>query len=190
MKTLVLNGSPAKKGNTAALVAQLCAVLEGEVAVVDCYTVDVAPCTDCRFCYKNPGCSIQDDMQAIYEQVEEADAVVLATPMHFGIVSPPLFTVLSRLQSYWAQAHVRGLAPSGPPKLGALLVACGTRWMNMELLCDGLANLAFSHMNVAETVGRVYAKNTDKTPAAQNEAALMQTRRLAHTLNRRVLGEE
>ena len=74
--------------------------------------------------------------------------------------------------------------------VAAMLVACGTRWMNMELLCDGLAAVAFRHMDVEEVVGRVYAKATDKLPARENEAALLQVRRLGQALNRRLLGGE
>lgn len=189
MKTLIFNGSPAKKGNTAALIDELCATIEGDVKVVDCYRVNVKACIDCKYCFKNAGCSIKDDMQQIYEDVEAADVIVMATPMHFGICSAPMFTVVSRLQSYWAQRNIRKLKLTNKEKLGALLVTCGNKWLNMELVMDGLMALAFDHMGIDEVVGDVYAKCTDDHPAKDNEAVLMKTRRLAQELNRRILGE-
>lgn len=48
MKTLILNGSPRKDGDTAFLINKLISRLYGEYKIVDCYTADIAPCIDCR----------------------------------------------------------------------------------------------------------------------------------------------
>lgn len=188
MNTLIFNGSPAKNGNTAALIEEFSRHVGGQVKVIDCYKVNVRGCVDCKYCFTHDGCSIKDDMQQIYKDVEAADVIVVASPMHFGITSAPLFTVISRLQSYWAQRNIRKRNITDEHKLGALLVTCGGQWVNMELVMDGLAEITFDHMGVSEVMGRVYAKSTDKHPAAQNEKALAQTRRLAHLIRDEIKG--
>ena len=110
MKTIVFYGSPAKDSHTKHLLDETLSVLEGEVKIVDCYNADIAPCKDCKYCFKKRGCSIKDDMTELYDYIDECDAVIIASPMHFGIVSAPTYKVFSRLQSYWSNRHKIGRA--------------------------------------------------------------------------------
>ena len=48
MKTLIFNGSPRKKGNTAALIEALSERLGGEIKIVRAYDGEIRPCIDCR----------------------------------------------------------------------------------------------------------------------------------------------
>lgn len=48
MKTLILNGSPRKNGDTAQLLELAKAQLQGTYHVVSAYTADIHPCIDCR----------------------------------------------------------------------------------------------------------------------------------------------
>lgn len=183
MKTLVFYGSPMKQSHTKDLLDELLSVLEGEVKFVDCYHVNVAPCKDCKYCFKRKGCSTKDDMQEIYDYIDECDAVVIATPMHFGIVSAPMYQVFTRLQSYWSNRHIRHVDADKPkPKYGALLVTTGGKWVNMELLIEGVTDFAFDHMET-ECIGSVFAKETDKYPARENEKVKEKARYLGKRLN-------
>lgn len=49
MKTLIINGSPKKDGDTAVLINELVRNLKGEVVILTCYD-EISPCNDCRFC--------------------------------------------------------------------------------------------------------------------------------------------
>jgi len=66
MKTLILNGSPRLRGGTAFLISALKKRLDGEIVEVLAYLDRIEPCKDCRYCWENPGCVIQDDMQKVY----------------------------------------------------------------------------------------------------------------------------
>ena len=159
------------------------AVLEGEVKFVDCYHADIAPCKDCRYCFGKQGCSIKDGMQELYDYIESCDAVIIATPMHFGIMSAPMFSVFTRLQSYWSNRHIRHNDADRPkPKYGALLVTTGGKWVNMELLIQGVSEFAFDHME-AECIGSAFAYLTDTNPVKDNEKAKDKARYLALRLN-------
>lgn len=151
--------------------------------IVDCYNADIAPCKDCKYCFKKRGCSIKDDMTELYDYIDECDAVIIASPMHFGIVSAPTYKVFSRLQSYWSNRHIRHVEEEKPkPKYGALLVTTGGNWVNMELLIEGVADFAFDHME-AECIGSVFAKETDTHPVKENEKAKEKARYLGKRLN-------
>lgn len=183
MKTLVLYGSPMKQSHTKDLLDEMLNVLEGDVKFVDCYKANIAPCKDCKYCFHKKGCSIKDDMQEIYDYIDDCDAVIIATPMHFGIVSAPMYTLFTRLQSYWSNRHIRKVDEDKPKeKYGALLVTTGGNWVNMERLIEGVADFAFDHMET-ECIGAVFAKETDANPAKDNEKAKEKARYLAARLN-------
>ena len=69
MKTLVLNGSTRRGGDTDALVDAFLAELGGEVRVVGAAD-DIAPCRDCRACVMREGCTLHDGMDAVYRYLD------------------------------------------------------------------------------------------------------------------------
>lgn len=184
MKTLIFYGSPLKDSHTMALVKKAQEGLNGEVKLIDCYRADVKPCVDCKYCFKNIGCSIKDDMQEIYKDIEEADLIIIATPMHFGITSAPMFTLFSRLQSYWSSRNIRSKDKDlDAKKYGILLVTTGGDWVNMRLVLEGVTDIAFDHMDVVDVIGSVYAKSTDNEPAKDNHRALEKVEYLVNQAN-------
>lgn len=76
MKTLILNGSPRIDGDTMSLIDVLKTGISDEVKVVSAYRCNVSPCVDCRYCWENTGCAIQDEMQEIYRYIEECDNII------------------------------------------------------------------------------------------------------------------
>lgn len=182
MKTIVFYGSPARQGQTKDLLDELLTELEGEIKFVDCYHTDIAPCKDCRYCFTKRGCAIQDGMQELYDEIDRCDAVVIASPMHFGIMSAPMFSVFTRLQSYWSNRNIRHNDADRPnPKYGALLVTTGGKWVNMELLMQGVSEFAFDHME-AECIGTVFAYQTDTHPIKDDDRVKEKARDLGRRL--------
>lgn len=104
MKTLIFNGSPKKNGDTEVLVNELAKKLIGEVKIISCFN-NISPCVDCRFCWSNTGCSINDEMQEVYSYLDDCDNVVLASPIWFSSLSGPLLNLTSRMQTKFANVH-------------------------------------------------------------------------------------
>ncbi|MCI9600473.1 MAG: flavodoxin family protein [Lachnospiraceae bacterium] len=122
MKTLILTGSPRKKGHTAELTEYLAARLDGEVEILSLdHRTDIMPCRDCRYCFTHRACCIQDPMQEIYQKLDEADRILFAAPVYFYNIPGSMKVVLDRLQVCWAAA-VRGDRPSADKKGGIILV--------------------------------------------------------------------
>jgi len=93
-KILVLLGSPRRQGNSALLAEQIVKGALSANAAIEAETVflqekSIAPCQSCYACQKkkSKGCAIQDDMQAIYPKMIEADAWVIASPVYWFSLS-------------------------------------------------------------------------------------------------------
>lgn len=102
---LVLEGSPRMDGNSDMLAE---AFAEGaraqghEVSIikVSCYRIN--GCFACDMCW-NMGkpCVQSDDMEKIFTEIEQADALVLVSPLYFFTWSAQLKAVIDRLYSYY-----------------------------------------------------------------------------------------
>jgi len=126
MKTLIINGSPRKNGNTATLLNELKKHLHGEVLQVDTYYAKSAPCYDCRHCWTHADCVIQDEMQDAYKAMDEADNVVIASPIYFGNLTGSLLNWASRLQLFWVARYIRKVQPiSTKHRKGAIILVNG-----------------------------------------------------------------
>lgn len=63
MKTLILNGSPRINGDTDSLMNKITEKIVGEYRIVYAYGCNISPCLDCRYCWENNGCIINDEVQ-------------------------------------------------------------------------------------------------------------------------------
>ena len=180
MKTLIINGSPRKNGNTAALTAALTEQLSGSVSEFFSHQSRISSCIDCRICQRQKGCVIRDDMDTIY--ADDFDNVVIASPIYTSMLPGPLVNIASRFQCYYASRKFLNDPIARRAKKGALLLVGGGdgapdpaiefaqhmfRFMKAEFSMD---HLVLSH-------------NTDVVPAMEDAAALEKLAEVAAYLN-------
>ena len=101
-KIIILNGSPRKAGNTAALTASFTKGAEEAGNTVTEFFLDGMNIHGCKGCFgggKNcdSPCVQKDDMDKIYPAYKEADIVVLASPLYYWTISGQLKTAFDRL---------------------------------------------------------------------------------------------
>lgn len=102
MKILVFNGSPRPNGNTAAMVD---AFAEGarqsghQVDVVSVCQKRIAGCLACEYCHTtgHGRCIQQDDMQQVYPLLQEAEMIVLASPIYYHGFTGQLQCAINRI---------------------------------------------------------------------------------------------
>lgn len=103
MNIVILSGSPRKDGNTEMLAQAFAegASLRHKVEIISVREYKVAPCIGCNACFGNKDniCCQKDDMTFIYEKLNVADMLVIATPVYFYGVSAQLKTVIDRLHN-------------------------------------------------------------------------------------------
>ncbi len=103
MKVLGILGSPRPSGNTATLLRR---VLEGAAAqgatttTISANRLAIRACQGCDACKRIGQCVLKDDMQEVYAKINEADAVIFASPNYMGGITGNLKPLLDRLHSY------------------------------------------------------------------------------------------
>lgn len=103
IKVLGLVGSPKVDGNTAKLVN---AILEGakengaETVIYNLASLDIKGCDGCLRCQEHGCCVIDDDMQELYHQIEEADTVVLGSPVYMWQMTAQTKLLVDRMTAF------------------------------------------------------------------------------------------
>lgn len=100
MKVLIINGSPRPNGNTAIALSEMEKVFaaEGiETETVQIGNKDVRGCIACGFCHKNGRCVFNDVVNELAPKFEEADGLVIATPVYYASANATLIACLDRL---------------------------------------------------------------------------------------------
>ena len=119
---LVLNGSPRNGGIVAGFTAALQQAAEGTL-VINAYQQDISPCTDCRYCKSHSECIIPD-MNGLYDMLEKADVLVVASPVYNGGLPSPLKCIIDRFQPYYYRRVTRN-EPKLKPKKSFLFLCSG-----------------------------------------------------------------
>lgn len=180
MKTLIINGSPKKNGDTQALIDAFLSGLSGEYKMLS-QKDRIAPCMDCRYCWEKADCAVNDDMQDVYAYLPDCDNVVLASPVWFSSLSAPTLTIASRLQRYFTASFFRKEKTPLKPKKGVLLLVGAQP--GTEAGPIGSAQIIFRLLNIRkEDIRVVRSMHTDRIPAAEDKAALAEARQAAAAL--------
>ena len=117
MKIVGVCGSP-RKGNTEWMLNKLMETVVENGAQVETLLLrkmDVRLCRGCLACEeggkKRKGiCKIKDDMTAVYPKLLEADAIVLATPGYFEMLSGLLKNFMDRTCAVWPRLEGKKIA--------------------------------------------------------------------------------
>jgi len=100
MKVLMLNGSPRVGGNTSVALREMEAVFrqEGiEVETVQVGQKDVRGCIACGKCGALGKCVFDDIVNELAPKFQEADGLVVASPVYYASANPTLVALLNRL---------------------------------------------------------------------------------------------
>lgn len=179
MQTLILNGSSRPGGDTEALIDALAGRLAGEVRTYSCHN-RIGPCVDCRACWSAPGCSMDDEMQAVYPYLAACNTVVLASPIWFGSLSGPLLNIASRLQTLFAAKYFRGEPALPRTKNGVILLAGAQAGTEKHALQTATTILKLMGVNQIATICSL---DTNCLPAGKDKTALLACHKTADALN-------
>ena len=105
MNILILNGSPRSHGNTTAMAE---AFSEGArekgntVNIIPVCQKKIAGCLACEYCHKKDSgherqCVQKDDMQEVYPLLDEAEMIVLASPIYHHGFTGQLQCAINRI---------------------------------------------------------------------------------------------
>ena len=166
MKTLIFSGSPRKNGETAFMIEELKKAMGGEFKEVNAYRADIRPCIDCRCCFEHEGCAIKDEMQEVYDYIQECDHIVIASPVYFEEITGTLLAMFSRLQTYFSARYIRKEEPVPKKKTGAILLAAGS--IGPREKAESTSEMLLRQLS-CQSLGTVYAAKTDKVSVRDRE---------------------
>ena len=119
MKVLLINGSPHEHGCTAAALDEMIRIFkeEGvETVLLRTGMKDIRGCIACNTCRKTGACVFKDTVNEAAALFEEADGLVIGSPVYYGSPNGNLLSLLDRL---FYSTHF-----SKQMKVGAAVVSC------------------------------------------------------------------
>jgi len=101
MKVFGICASP-RNNTTAYVLKNALDKLENDGFETEIFTYQaksIKPCMHCDYCLEHKKCIIEDDMLEVYEGLQEADGLILATPVQSGGISSNLAAIMDRTRA-------------------------------------------------------------------------------------------
>lgn len=119
MKVLVLNGSPRMNGCTATALHEVARILHSEginTELVHVGNQDIRGCIACNRCVEQKKCVFDDLVNGTAKSFEEADGLVIGSPVYYGSPNGTFLSFLDRL--FYSTPFSKHM------KVGAAVVSC------------------------------------------------------------------
>ncbi len=100
MKVLIINGSPRVNGNTSIAIKEMENVFKAsdiETETVQVGNMDIRGCIACGKCSEIGKCVFDDIVNELAPEFEEADGLVIASPVYYASANATLIALLDRL---------------------------------------------------------------------------------------------
>jgi multimeric flavodoxin WrbA len=131
---LGIYGSPRKAGNTDLMLDAFLKGAEaagGEIKRLYARGLEIRGCLGCGHCDKAGVCIQKDDMLQVYPLLEQAQGIVVASPIYFYGITAQLKLLVDRAQASYMKRELarKGgkVISEGPKRTGFLLLAGATR---------------------------------------------------------------
>ena len=135
---LGISGSPVKDSNTDLLVKTIMKASRADFEFIKLSDIQVAPCMACKECVYTNKCVLDDDFKWLSQEVLDADAIVIGSPVMYGSASAFTKSFVERL---WSLRHVKLLTKD---KIGATVVVGWSwtdevsKWLKYIMMIDGI----------------------------------------------------
>jgi multimeric flavodoxin WrbA len=118
-KVLLLNGSPKADGCTATALDEMIRIFQEEgieTEVIQVGNKDIRGCVSCGYCEKNGKCVVNDLVNEVAEKFEEADGLIVGSPVYYGSPNGTILSFMDRL--FYSTSFSKQM------KVGAAVVSC------------------------------------------------------------------
>lgn len=109
MKKIVVVSSSLKNQSSSEILAKSfingALSAENEIKFISLKTLKLKYCIGCLSCQSHNKCVLDDEMNELYEVFQEADVLVLATPIYFYSICGQLKTFLDRLNPLFSREN-------------------------------------------------------------------------------------
>lgn len=166
MKAIFFNGSPRKKFNTAQLLTRAmegAAAAGAETELIHLCSYEFTGCRSCFACKvkgsKTAGvCAIRDSIRPIIERAQEADVIVIGSPVYYGYPTGQVRSLVERLlfplDTYLVDGEgQRVRVPHKPVQTAVIYTMNCPEWLMGQVEYDTLLGFTGTEM------GRLYGYN-------------------------------
>ena len=180
MRVLGIAGSPRRGGNTDLLLAEVMrgAASQGaETKTIVLSQLNIAPCQHCDGCLETGRCKVKDDMQRVYDELERADRLVLASPVHFMGVTAQTKAMIDRCQALWVRKYRLKLPPLGnrqAQRKGLFISVGGTKQANLFQPALATIKSLFKTLDITYAGELLFPGIDEKGAITKNPEALRQ----------------
>ena len=174
MKILGISASPRRQGNTELLLDK---ALEGareagaETDKIILNEMHFSPCQECGGCDLTGICIVNDDMQEIFRKIDDADAIIIASPIFFGSVTAQLKMMIDRHQCYWVRKYV--LKHTREKRKGIFICVGGRHRQDFFQDAEKLVRIFFANIDVTYT-GALFYPGIDRSGEIQKYPAVLE----------------
>jgi multimeric flavodoxin WrbA len=168
MKMLIVLGSPRKGGNSEILARKVAEAMEqggSTVEYIRLNDLNLRPCQGCGGCDKTGNCVIKDDMTPIFQAVDDADRILLVSPVYFYGLSAQAKIFGDRFQSRWSRKYnLKERFREGEGRKGYLISTAATKGSKIFDCSVLTVRYIYDAMDV-EYGGELLVKGVDKRKA-------------------------
>jgi multimeric flavodoxin WrbA len=173
MKIIGICGSP-RRGNTETLLIEALKGSKGTGAKTELILLrekNIEFCGGCLSCEKTGKCHIDDDMQEIYKNLIESDAIIFGSPTYYNNVTALFKNLIDRTNVFYRNNDLKN-------KKAAIICVGG-----MKLNEGSIENAAkqikiFCEIQGMKVVGKLLASATKSNEISKNKEILNKARNL------------
>lgn len=162
---MVLHGSPHKDSHTEKLTAAYLSRYEDTDSIrhIDLFRTHIKSCTDCKYCHTHDGCPLHDSFDNIAGKLDEADTIILATPVYYLGFPAPFKAFIDRTQQLFVRRVLFKREKIAYNKKGVLICTCGGSNLSAVEALKAPSDMFFSVFG-AKLSETVYLAGTDLPP--------------------------
>jgi len=171
-----LVGSP-RDSNTKLLVSlalKECEALGLKTELLHVGKMKISPCKACDRCREAGRCVINDDFQKVAAKIEEADGIIIGSPVYFGCVSAQLKALMDRTRYLRRREALKD-------KVGGAIAVGGSRNGGQENVLHQIHNFFLIHgmlvVGDEKTMHFGGAASSDKPRGAEEDETGKETSR-------------
>ncbi len=183
MNILAIKGSPRLQSNSHILLENaLVGIKENNILIdqeiriktIMANNLDINYCKSCNYCYQNRQCIHQDDMVQLYRDFNQADIVLVSTPVFFNSIPAQLKTIIDRCQAIWASKYIlnNSIINRKKKRVGFLFAAGGAAEYEEQFLAVHKVIEMFFRVINTEFKDELMITNVDKIPVTKREDVL------------------
>lgn len=121
----------------------------GEVEFIRLNDQQIQACQGCGGCEQDGSCVLNDDMTPLYKKLDEADAILLVSPIYFYGLTAQAKLFVDRCQALWSRRFILKETGLDLSRKGYFLATAATKGDKMFHCCMFSAKYFFDALGVS-----------------------------------------